>query len=59
VTSNTYAIHHFAGSWIEGKKKEKGIILLKKMGRIAEKTLGMYIYNKIADHSWRKFLKLI
>jgi mannosyltransferase OCH1-like enzyme len=58
ITKNTYAIHHFSGSWIEGKEKIKYIKFRKKAGNILEKMLGSNSYNIIAKHTWRKFLNL-
>lgn len=58
ITKNSYAIHHFAGSWIEGKEKEKYIRFRKRAGKVLEKVVGANAYNMIAKYSWRKYLKL-
>jgi mannosyltransferase OCH1-like enzyme len=54
-TENSYALHHFAGSWIEGKEKEKYIKFRKKLGVYFINIIGNSFYNKIADKTWRKF----
>jgi mannosyltransferase OCH1-like enzyme len=56
-TNNSYALHHFAGSWIEGKEKEKYIKFRKKLGVILQNIVGGSIYEIIANNSWRRVLK--
>lgn len=58
VTSETYAIHHFAGSWVDGRNNTKSIKIRKKIGRLAAQIFGIKIYSFIADNTWRKYLKL-
>ncbi len=57
-TNISYALHHFAGSWIEGKEKEKYIKFRKRLGRMLHTAIGGSFYEAIANNSWRKFLKL-
>lgn len=58
VKLDTYAIHHFSGSWIEEKEKIKYIKLRKRVGRITEEIIGGKLYNQIANLTWRRFLTL-
>jgi mannosyltransferase OCH1-like enzyme len=57
-TNNSYALHHFAGSWIVGKEKEKYIKFRKKLGESLHTIIGRSFYETIANESWRKYLKL-
>lgn len=58
TTDNTYAIHHFAGSWIEGKEKNKYIKHRKRAGVLLGKIIGGKLYRVIAENTWRKYLDL-
>jgi mannosyltransferase OCH1-like enzyme len=57
-TENSYALHHFAGSWIEGKEKEKYIKFRKRLGKKLQNIIGGSFYETFANITWRKFLKL-
>jgi mannosyltransferase OCH1-like enzyme len=57
-TNNSFALHHFAGSWIEGKEKEKYIKLRKILGNNLKLIIGELFYETIANNFWRKYLKL-
>jgi len=57
-SENTYAIHHFSGSWISDKQYSKSIKLRKQAGIFLKKTFGENNYNIVANALWRKFFKL-
>ncbi len=56
-TNNTHAIHHFAGSWLDGKKNKRYIRARRKLGLFARKILGDYIYNVVAKNLWQRFIR--
>jgi mannosyltransferase OCH1-like enzyme len=55
-TSNTYAIHHFSGSWVSKSLKLKVYLKKKKtlLGMSVNHILGDKLYNLIANSSFRK-----
>jgi mannosyltransferase OCH1-like enzyme len=57
-TKNTYAIHHFLGSWISDEASSKYVKLRKQVGLLLKKILGAKYYNIVANALWRKFFKL-
>jgi hypothetical protein len=57
-TNNTYAIHHFSGSWISDEVSGKYVKLRKLAGLLLTKILGTKNYDIVADTLWRKFSKL-
>lgn len=58
ITANTYAVHHFSGSWIPNGNCSPYVKLRKKAGLLFKKIIGTDNYNVIAETLWRRFLKL-
>jgi hypothetical protein len=56
-TINSYAIHHFSGSWVSNSFRVR--LFLKKqktsIGLVVIRLLGTTLYNKIANSTFRKW----
>ncbi len=57
-TKNTYAIHHFMGSWHSVEKISVFTTLRKRAGFLLKKAIGNNLYDRVANTSWRRFKKM-